>query len=384
MRTNETIRVLSVFGTRPEAIKLAPVIRELASRPGLIESLVCSTAQHRQMLDQVLNLFNIVPDYDLKVMQHNQSLAGITVSVLGRLDQVLKSVEPDWVLTQGDTTTTFAATVAAFYRKIRVAHIEAGLRTWNRDHPFPEEINRKFVDAVASLHFVPTATSRDNLLREGIPGSSIIITGNTVIDALFEIVDRACDWKSGQLSSIPVEKRLILVTAHRRENFGRPLIEICGAVREIAAKYPDVHFVYPMHLNPNVQQVVKHQLSAAPGVSLIEPLEYLPFVHLMKASYLVLTDSGGLQEEAPALGKPVLLMRNLTERPEAVASGAVRVIGTDRADIIRETSLLLDDSVEYSRMSAAVNPYGDGRASARIVDGLLANRSTSPDHEGCD
>ncbi|MEP7270175.1 MAG: UDP-N-acetylglucosamine 2-epimerase (non-hydrolyzing) [Acidobacteriota bacterium] len=368
------MKVLSVFGTRPEAIKMAPVVKELERRNAVLESLVCVTAQHRQMLDQVLDLFAIRPDFDLNVMRENQSLAEVTANVLTGLDEVIARAEPDWILTQGDTTTAMVATLAGFYRGVRVGHVEAGLRTWNKLHPFPEEINRKIADAVCDLHFAPTETARENLKREGIDPASISVTGNTVIDALLDVAERSYDWSSGPLAGISREKRLILVTAHRRESFGAPLRSICAALCDIAAR-GDVEIVYPVHLNPNVRSVVAEVLAGQQNITLTEPLDYLPLVQLMKQSSLVLTDSGGLQEEAPGLGKPVLVMRETTERPEGVAAGTVRLVGTDRGTIVEETMRLLDHPDEYQRMSQAVNPYGDGKASQRIVQILIEAQS---------
>lgn len=365
------MKVLSIFGTRPEAIKMAPLVKELKRHSNRIESLVCVTAQHREMLDQVLSLFEITPQYDLDLMQANQSLADISANALKKIDTVLIGEKPDWVLTQGDTTTAMIGSLAAFYRRIRVGHVEAGLRTWDKSQPFPEEINRKIADAVSDLHFAPTEQSRDNLLREGYGEGSIIVTGNTVIDALLDVAERGYDWKIGPLAMIPRDKRLILVTAHRRENFGRPLENICQALRIIAGDFHDTHIVYPVHLNPNVRKVVFDRLGGIPNISLIDPLEYLPLVQLMKAAILVLTDSGGLQEEAPGLGKPVLVLRDVTERPEGVDAGTVRLAGTDTDTIVSQTARLLNDRVAYDQMARAVNPYGDGMASRRIVDSLL-------------
>jgi UDP-N-acetylglucosamine 2-epimerase (non-hydrolysing) len=365
------LKVLSVFGTRPEAIKMAPVVNELKKYPQQIASIVCVTAQHRQMLDQVLDLFGITPDDDLNIMQANQSLATITASALTKLDEVLLREKPDWVLTQGDTTTAMVATLAAFYHRIRVGHIEAGLRTWDKFQPFPEEINRKIADGISDLHFAPTETSRQNLLREGVTDKTIVVTGNTVIDALLEIADRSFDWMTSPLAAVPQNKRLILVTAHRRENFGKPFEKMCLALRRIAERWPDAHLVYPVHLNPNVREVVSRILRNIPNVTLLEPLEYLPLVQLMKHSYLVLTDSGGLQEEAPGLGKPVLVMRETTERPEGVEAGTVRLVGTETENIVKAVAELLESAESYQAMSRAVNPYGDGNASQRIVQKLL-------------
>jgi UDP-N-acetylglucosamine 2-epimerase (non-hydrolysing) len=366
------MKVLSIFGTRPEAIKMAPVVKRLGEHPEHFTSVVCVTAQHRQMLDQVLSLFDIRPDYDLNIMRPDQTLAQVTASALTELDAVLREEKPDWVLTQGDTTTAMVGALAAFYHRIRVGHVEAGLRTWDKFQPFPEEINRRVADAVCDLRFAPTEASRDNLLREGVSDASVIVTGNTVIDALLEVAGRDYDWRQGDLAQVPRDKRLILVTAHRRENFGQPLLEICAALKEIAASYHDVHLVYPVHLNPNVCNVVRERLGGIEKITLLDPLEYLPLVQLMKASYLALTDSGGLQEEAPGLGKPVLVLREVTERPEGVEAGTVKLVGTDSRRIIEETARLLDDRAEYERMSRAINPYGDGRASERIVAALRA------------
>ncbi|NOT59922.1 MAG: UDP-N-acetylglucosamine 2-epimerase (non-hydrolyzing) [Acidobacteria bacterium] len=369
------MKVLTIFGTRPEAIKLAPVVKALAQHPH-ITSRVCVTAQHRLMLDQVLELFALRPDYDLNVMQPNQSLAQLSANALIKLDEVLQIENPDWVIVQGDTTTAMIAALAAFYQQTKVAHVEAGLRTWDKLHPFPEEVNRRLVSVTADLHCAPTEPARANLLREGIAAESIVVTGNTVIDALLDVAQRqdngAYDWASGELAAVPRDKRLVLVTAHRRENFGAPLQAICAALAELAARYADVQFVYPVHLNPNVQSVVYESLQHISNFSLLPPVEYLPLVQLLKQCVLVLTDSGGLQEEAPSLGKPVLVLREVTERPEGVAAGTVKLVGTDRSVIVAETSRLLDDPAEYERMSRAVNPYGDGHASERIVKALFS------------
>jgi UDP-N-acetylglucosamine 2-epimerase (non-hydrolysing) len=365
------MKVLTVFGTRPEAIKMAPVIKRLRQYPGRITSLVCVTAQHRRMLDQVLSIFEIKPDDDLNIMQEDQTLAEVTASALTKLDEVLQKVRPDWVLTQGDTTTAMVASLAAFYRRIKIGHIEAGLRTWDKFQPYPEEINRKIADSVCDLHFAPTETARANLLREGVNEASITITGNTVIDALLDVADLDYDWENGPLATIPRDRKLILVTAHRRENFGDPLERICAALRSIAEHFSDAHIVYPVHLNPNVRHVVHGRLSGIPNISLLEPIEYLPFVQLLKASFLVLTDSGGLQEEAPGLAKPVLVLRDVTERPEGVLAGTVKIVGTNERQIFHATARLLEDRAEYELMSRAINPYGDGRASERIVDCLI-------------
>ncbi len=371
------MKVMTVFGTRPEAIKMAPVVRMLELRHAAndLQSVVCVTAQHREMLDQVLVLFGIQPMYDLNVMQIEQPLGQVAANVLERLDPVLTREKPDWVIVQGDTTTATAAALAAFYNRIRVAHVEAGLRTWNRSQPFPEEINRQVIDSVCDLHFAPTETARQNLRREGIDEKTIRVTGNTVIDAL--------RWAAQQPATPEIDAllnrlgagtatRIILVTAHRRENFGAPLENICAALLDIAARYGDrVRIVYPVHLNPNVQEPIHRLLGRSPNITLLAPLDYLPMVHLMKRAHLVLTDSGGIQEEAPGLGKPVLVLRELTERPEAVQAGTVKVVGTARERIVAETVRLLEDSAEYVRMARAFNPYGDGHAAERIVEALL-------------
>ncbi len=371
------IKVLSVFGTRPEAIKMAPVVKELERHSDRIISRVCVTAQHRQMLDQVLNLFGIVPDYDLNVMQESQSPTQVASTVLAKLEPILKSERPDWVLVQGDTTTVMAASLAAFYAGAKVGHVEAGLRTFDKYQPFPEEVNRRVASVVADLHFAPTQRSRENLLREGVADETIRVTGNPVIDALHMVVDLPYDPTTGPLKGVPWDKRLILVTAHRRENFGPPLEQICWALRDIALAYKnDVQIVYPVHLNPRVQEPVHRILDSVKGITLIAPLDYLPLVYLMKRSMLVLTDSGGIQEEAPGLGKAVLVLRDVTERPEAVEAGTVRVVGTSRAHIVEWTRRLLEDADEYSKMARAVNPYGDGMAAERIASALLGGPTT--------
>jgi UDP-N-acetylglucosamine 2-epimerase (non-hydrolysing) len=366
------ISVLSVVGTRPEAIKMAPVIMELRKHPDRIRSTVCVTAQHREMLDQILSFFGIIPDFDLDVMEQRQSLGRLTANILGKMEPMLAEIEPDWILVQGDTTTVMAAALSGFYRKLKIAHVEAGLRSWNKYQPFPEEVNRKVVDSLADLHFAPTETARQNLLREGINRSTIHVTGNTVIDTLLGVLGTDYDWMSGPLADIPQDGRIIMITAHRRESYGKPITDICRALKTIAERYRgDVHLVYPVHLNPNIREPVYSMLEGIPNVSLIPPIDYLDLVNLMKRSYLVLTDSGGIQEEAPSLGKPVLVLRSVTERPEAVDAGTVKVVGTDSDGIESETVKLLEDRAEYARMAAAVNPYGDGHASERIVRLLL-------------
>ncbi len=367
---------LIVFGTRPEAIKMAPVVKRMKARFGG-DVRVCVTAQHRQMLDQVLCLFDIVPDYDLNLMKPGQDLTDITASVLMELRCVLEDFSPDVVLVHGDTTTAFAASLAAYYRQIPVAHVEAGLRTGDIYSPWPEEMNRKQVGAIAAYHFAPTTTARDNLLRESVDASSIFVTGNTVIDALLDVVDKIdsnCELKAGleqQFAFLNREKRTILITGHRRENFGRGFEEICKALVELAGR-GDVELVYPVHLNPNVQEPVLRLLADVPNVHLIAPLDYLPFVYLMNRSHLIITDSGGVQEEAPSLGKPVLVLRDTTERPEALDAGTVTLVGTDARKIIFETNRLLDDEAAYQAMAFAHNPYGDGNAAAQIVDVLCS------------
>ncbi|UCC94466.1 MAG: UDP-N-acetylglucosamine 2-epimerase (non-hydrolyzing) [Candidatus Omnitrophota bacterium] len=370
------IKILTVFGTRPEAIKMAPVIKQLRAYPDTFVNRVCITAQHRQMLDPFLNLFDIKPDCDLDIMQEDQSLEHITVTVLRQLGEIIKKERPDYLLVQGDTTTSMAASLASFYQKVKVAHVEAGLRTWNVLQPYPEEINRKIIDAVSNLCFAHTPQARQNLLQEGIGEEKIEVTGNTVIDALLDVAERNIDVKGTALENIPLnKKKVILVTAHRRESFGEPLTNICRAIKEIALKYSSgVCVVYPVHLNPNVQKTVHSILKGIENVLLINPLDYEYFVHLMKKSFLILTDSGGIQEEAPSLGKPVLVLRKVTERPEVVGAGAVEVVGTQPEKIVESTAQLLEDSEKYQRMSKAINPYGDGKASQRIVKRLLREK----------
>jgi UDP-N-acetylglucosamine 2-epimerase (non-hydrolysing) len=355
---------------------MAPVVQALAHTPG-IEAKVCVTAQHRQMLDQVLGLFDITPDVDLDLMQPDQSLAQITAAIFTHLDPVLADLRPDWVLVQGDTTTVMAAALAAYFRRIRVGHVEAGLRTGDKWQPFPEEINRRVAGAAADLHFAPTEWSRQNLLRENVPAEQIIVTGNPVIDALQQVAQRPAPPEvTALLQKIGVEagaaRRLVVVTAHRRENFGQPLEDICAALRTLAESYgPALQIVYPVHLNPNVQAPVHRLLGALPNLTLLPPLDYLPLVQLIKCATLVLTDSGGIQEEAPGLGVPVLVLRERTERPEGVEAGTVRLVGTDTQRIVAEARRLLDDPQAHAAMARAVNPYGDGHAAERIVTALL-------------
>lgn len=365
------LRVLSVFGTRPEAIKMAPVVSRLRAQAG-VESRVCITAQHREMLDPLLDLFAIHPDFDLDLMRPDQSLVELTRAILGGLDPVIREVEPDWILVQGDTTTVMAASLLAYYQRVRVGHVEAGLRTGDKWQPFPEEVNRRVAGVIADLHFAPTARAKENLLREGTPEESIVVTGNTVIDALQLVASRPYDLAAGPLSGVPPERRVILVTAHRRENFGEPFQRILRALEHIARSYrDDVTLIYPVHLNPNVREPVLERLDGIENIRLIEPLDYLPMVHLMKRSTLILTDSGGLQEEAPSLGVPVLVMREKTERPEAILAGTARLVGTDTQRIVAEVRRLLDDPAAHAEMAHATNPFGDGRAADRIVEALL-------------
>lgn len=355
------------MGTRPEAIKLAPVIKRLQLHPEEIQSIVCVTAQHREMLDQVLDLFEIRPDCDLDLMSEGQTLHSLTASVITSVTSVLEELRPDVVLVQGDTTTAMVSALASFYKQIPVGHVEAGLRTDDRYNPFPEEINRRLVTELASLHFAPTHTAVNALLREGISRESIFLTGNTVVDALQYMVShlQPTDLK------LPLRgDKLVLVTAHRRENFGRPIRNICAALQALAADNGDVDIVYPVHLNPNIQEPVYRLLSDCPGIHLLPPLDYMTFVSLMAKCYVVLTDSGGLQEEAPALGKPVLVLRTTTERPEAIEAGTAKLVGIETEDVIEQAEFILRDRDEYRRMATAVSPYGDGRAAERIVDVL--------------
>lgn len=360
------IKVLTVFGTRPEAIKMAPLVKELEKHPDTFKSIVCVTAQHREMLDQVLHLFNIIPDFDLNIMKPNQDLWKITSDVLLLMKAVFEESNPDIVLVHGDTTTSMAAALSAFYAKIPVGHVEAGLRTFDKYYPFPEEINRVFADAVCTYHFAPTETSVQNLIKSAIPDTHIYKTGNTVIDALLHTVEN----NKADLSYIGLNPNLktILLTSHRRENFGEPIKNICKAVLELVEKNKDIQIVYPVHLNPNVQKPVQELLGGKDRIHLIEPMEYAPFSTLMKQSHLIMTDSGGVQEEAPSLGKPVLVLRSTTERPEAVEYGTVKLVGTDKETIVKEVQNLLDNEEEYQKMSESVNPYGDGLASQRIVE----------------
>ena len=378
-------RVMLVFGTRPEAIKMAPLVQEFRKHPDQYETLVCVTGQHREMLDQVLNIFGIVPNYDLNIMKPGQDLYDVTARILSGMRDILTRTQPDVLLVHGDTTTSMAVALAAFYQQIPVGHVEAGLRTHNIYSPWPEEMNRQITGRIATYHFSPTLLSRENLLREGIDKSRILVTGNTVIDALYAVVNKMKDDVPLQLSlekelkaagydtgRLVTEegRRLVLITGHRRENFGDGFLHICRAIKMLSEKYPDVDFVYPMHLNPNVRKPIKEVFgeNRQSNLFFIEPLEYLSFVYLMEKSHIVLTDSGGIQEEAPGLGKPVLVMRDTTERPEALEAGTVKLVGTDYDKIVSEVSSLLDDAQYYGKMSQAVNPYGDGKACERIVN----------------
>lgn len=380
-------KIMLVFGTRPEAIKMAPLVKEFQKHPDTFQTIVCVTGQHREMLDQVLNIFDIRPDFDLNIMKQGQDLYDVTARVLTGMRDVLREAQPDVVLVHGDTTTSTAAALAAFYQQIPVGHVEAGLRTHNILSPWPEEMNRQITGRIASYHFAPTALSRQNLLQENVDDANITVTGNTVIDALYWVVDRIKNDRSldaeleevlrhagYDVNCLADGRPLVLITGHRRENFGDGFINMCTAIKQLTERYPNVDFVYPMHLNPNVRrpihEVFGDDLSNLGNMHFIEPLEYLSFVYLMEKSTIVLTDSGGIQEEAPGLGKPVLVMRDTTERPEALEAGTVKLVGTDREKIFNEVSTLLDDAAAYARMSQAVNPYGDGLACSRIVERL--------------
>lgn len=368
------MKILFFFGTRPEAIKLAPLIKELRKYPDRFNIRVCVSAQHREMLDQVLNFFEIRPDCDLNIMKQNQDLFDITSGILKGIKKVISDFRPDWLIVQGDTTTTFVGSLAAFYEKIKIAHIEAGLRSFNKYSPFPEEVNRVLTTHLSDVHFAPTNEARENLLREGIPSETILVVGNTSIDALFFCLEKISKEKfedSQIFKGVDFNKRIILVTGHRRESFGKPFEDICNALREIALKN-DVEIIYPVHLNPNVRKPVFSILKGLKNVHLIEPLDYPSFVWIMNRSYLILTDSGGVQEESPSLGKPVLVMRDVTERNEGVEAGAARVVGTNREMIVNETIRLLTNKKEYEVMAKSVNPYGDGKACKRIRQFLEA------------
>ena len=364
------IKVFTVFGTRPEAIKMAPLIYELQSRPS-IDCKVCVTAQHRQMLDMVLDLFGIVPDFDLNIMTERQTLAGITTKALTGLEEVFRQEKPDLVLVHGDTSTTFAGSLAAYYNQVKVGHVEAGLRTYDKYFPFPEEMNRRLTGVISDLHFSPTVNNRANLINEGINPDSIFVTGNTVIDAFKTTIKKDFSFDGTPLEGIDMSKRIIFMTAHRRENLGTPLENICRAVQRLVRDFPDIEVVYPVHLNPAVRETVYSILGNVQRVHLVDPLDVDVMHNAMNKAYLILTDSGGLQEEAPALGKPVLVLRGETERPEAAEAGTVKIAGTEEDIIYSLASQLLTDEAEYHRMSVAVNPYGDGNASRRIADAIL-------------
>ena len=362
------IKVMSIFGTRPEAIKMAPLVKELERRKE-IESIVCVTAQHREMLDQVLNTFDIKPDYDLNIMKQGQSIADVTTRALVGLEEVIKDVKPDIVLVHGDTTTTFAGALAAFYNQVAIGHVEAGLRTYDKYSPYPEEMNRQMVDRLSDMYFAPTEISKDNLLKENIDESKIYITGNTAIDAMSTTVDE--NYTHPELDWINAGERMILLTAHRRENLGEPMRHIFRAIKRVVDEFSDVKVIYPIHMNPRVREVANEVFGDADRVKLIEPLEVFDFHNFQNKSYIILTDSGGIQEEAPSLGKPVLVLRDTTERPEGISAGTLKLVGTDEDIIYEETKKLLTDSKEYERMSKASNPYGDGHASERIVDAIV-------------
>ncbi len=376
------MKIISVFGTRPEAIKMAPIVRLLKQTEG-IEAQVCVTAQHRQMLDQALELFNIKPEYDLDLMREGQSLAQLSAGIFTHLDPVLEEFKPDWILAVGDTTTVINTSLLAFYRKIKFGHVEAGLRTHNKWHPFPEEINRRIATVTADVHFAPTEWSKENLLREGVEPETIFVTGNSVIDALKFVATQKEPVEITELlkrlevndkeTKRPETRRLILVTAHRRENFGEPMENICNAIKQLASR-EDVEIVYPVHLNPNVQEPVNRILKGVKRITLLPPLDYLPLAHLMKHASLILTDSGGIQEEAPTFGIPVLVMRETTERPEGVEAGILKLVGTESDRITKEANRLLDDASAYAQMAKAANPYGDGHAAERIVEALLKQK----------
>jgi UDP-N-acetylglucosamine 2-epimerase (non-hydrolysing) len=369
------LNVLTVFGTRPEAIKMAPLIAELERHPGKIRNRNCLTGQHKDMVAPLIDLFNIRADYDLNLMRENQTLEHITVNVLQEVGRILREEKFDLLLVQGDTTTSMAAALAAFYAGVRIGHVEAGLRTFDKNHPYPEEANRKIIDAMADVFFAHSDKARGHLLQEGIADNAIAVTGNTVIDALLDVSNRPYSFTGTPLESLPFgSKRIVLVTAHRRESFGGPFESLCQGLRELALKYRDeIVLVYPVHRNPNVRQVVNAVLAGLDNVLLTDPLEYMPLVHLMKNTYMVLSDSGGLQEEAPSLGKPVLVLRDVTERQEGVEAGTLKLVGTDTATIVTEASRLLDDPAAYQAMATRANPYGDGTAAIKIVQRILAD-----------
>lgn len=366
------LKIMTVFGTRPEAIKMCPLVLEMRKYPDYVEPIVAVTAQHREMLDQVLELFNIVPDYDLNIMTSGQTLYDVTTRALMGLKDVMEQAKPDIVLVHGDTTTTFAGALAAFYAQIPVGHVEAGLRTGNKYSPYPEEMNRKLTGSLADIHFSPTSTSRANLLKENVNPKTILVTGNTVIDALQTTVRDDYKFADDDFNKVLASgKRLILMTTHRRENLGEPMRHVYRALKSVLETHADVEAIFPVHKNPKVREIVREELGDLAQVHLIEPMDYEPFANLMAKVDIVLTDSGGIQEEAPALGKPVLVLRDTTERPEAVEAGTVKLIGTEYEDVLRETNLLLDDAAHYRSMSEAANPYGDGKACERIIKAIL-------------
>ena len=366
------LKLMTIFGTRPEAIKMCPLVLEMGKYPDYIEPIVAVTAQHREMLDQVLELFNIKPDYDLNIMASGQTLYDITTRALTGLKEVIEEAKPDMVLVHGDTTTTFAGALAAFYAQVPVGHVEAGLRTGNKYSPYPEEMNRKLTGSIADMHFAPTSTSKANLLKENVNPETILVTGNTVIDALETTVKADYEFADAEFNKIFARgNRLILMTTHRRENLGEPMRNVYKALRKVLETHADVEAIFPVHKNPKVREIVEEELGSLARVHLIEPMDYEPFANLMGKVDIVLTDSGGIQEEAPALGKPVLVLRDTTERPEAVEAGTVKLIGTEYEDVLRETNLLLDDAEHYKKMSEATNPYGDGKACERIIRAIL-------------
>lgn len=370
MENNTTLKIMSIFGTRPEAVKMAPVVKKLEETQG-IESIVCVTAQHREMLDQVLNLFDISPHYDLNIMKAGQTLSEITCRALMGLEEVIEAAKPHMILVHGDTTTTFVGALAAFYGQVKIGHVEAGLRSGNMYSPYPEEANRSLTGRLASLHFAPTKGNEENLLKEGIQKDKIIVTGNTVIDALIDVINEDYKFENDILNDIDYKnKKVILLTCHRRENLGKPMENIFSAVKEIVMKNEDVHVIFPVHLNPKVREIAFGILDNIPRVHLIEPLDYEPFANLMSKAHIILTDSGGIQEEAPALGKPVLVLRTETERPEAALAGTAKIAGIEKENIFKLTDELLNNKHEYDKMANAVNPYGDGKASDRIVKAI--------------
>ena len=369
------LRLMTVFGTRPEAIKMCPLVLEMHKYPEYIEPIVAVTAQHREMLDQVLELFRIKPDYDLNIMASGQTLYDITTRALNGLKEVIEEAKPDRVLVHGDTTTTFAGALAAFYAQVPVGHVEAGLRTGNKYSPYPEEMNRKLTGSIADMHFAPTSTSKENLLKENVNPEAIMVTGNTVIDALQTTVKANYEFADAEFNKIFARgNRLILMTTHRRENLGEPMRNVYKALRKVLETHADVEAIFPVHKNPKVREIVQEELGGLERVHLIEPMDYEPFANLMGKVDIVLTDSGGIQEEAPALGKPVLVLRDTTERPEAVDAGTVKLVGTGYEDVLRETNLLLDDPAHYQKMAEAANPYGDGKACERIIRAILQKK----------